>query len=274
MQIELRNTRWRLTTLVLVFTLVGLWMCSSCPASITISVVPATLNIPVAGTASVDIVASGLSAGTAPSLGEFDLSLDYDELFLSATVLTFGAFLDVGVLGSIQFADLSVAGKVDFSEVSLETPAVLDAMQPDTFILATIGFEGLASGVTPLVLTINSLSDSSGDPLTADVIDGSTAAVPEPTTFLVWGGIAIAAWLRRCVRTGRLIAHHLPVMCDGHRVDPRPAHRLAFPFRNHCRQSVTFSNIFRTVKSLSPADGRFAKCVIRLGGSIKSAAAC
>jgi hypothetical protein len=188
-----RSLRRRLSSLVLVSTLLSLSMSGSSRASVTISIVPATQDILVGGMAVVDIRASGLGDFIAPSLGDFDLSLGYDPSILSASSVVFGSQLDFGGFGSLQISDISVPGLVEISEISLETPQDLVDLQAGDFVLATVSFTGIGPGISPLDLSIVSLGDETGTPiLISEALDGSIEVladgrvVPEPTAFVVW----------------------------------------------------------------------------------------
>jgi hypothetical protein len=189
-----RSSRRRLSSLVLVSTLLSLSMSGSSLASVTISIVPATQNIPVGGMAVVDIRASGLGDFIAPSLGAFKLSLGYDPSILSASTVVFGNQLAFGIVGSVQTSDISVPGVVDIDEVSFEAPDDLADLQAGEFVLASISFTGIGPGISPLDLTINLLRDEDGDPFSevVEAIDGSAEVladdrvIPEPAAFVVW----------------------------------------------------------------------------------------
>jgi len=71
----------------------------------------------------------------------------------------------------------------------------INALQADSFSLATLTFNALTAGNSPLGISVNAAGDASGDSLAADLVDGSVAvsagtnpgSVPEPTTWLLLG---------------------------------------------------------------------------------------
>lgn len=137
---------------------------------------------------------SGLGNGAPPSLGAYDLDVSFDDVILDFAGLTFGDpvlgnQLDFSVFGSI--ADFSEdsdpnIGLVDFFEISLEPPGVLDSSQADSFIVATLTFDGTDPSSLSFASVV--LSDSVGNRI----------AVPEPATLALIGlGLAGIRYQRR-----------------------------------------------------------------------------
>jgi len=150
----------------------------------------------VAESVSVDLFISGLGDFSAPSLGAFDLDISFDPNILSIGDVDFDLLLgdpdwfeastEVLYPGDLR-PDSSIVpdGTVNLIEVSFFTPIELDDSQPSTFTLASLTFETLAIGTSPLDLTINSLGDGFGFPLDAEVQSGSISPVAEPATILL-----------------------------------------------------------------------------------------
>jgi hypothetical protein len=145
------------SSIALLSVICGLGVCSEARA-ISITVLPSTQSISVGGSASVDLVISGLRNFASPSLGAFDLDLTYNLSVLSASSLTFGSFLDLGTFGSVQSFDISTPGLIHLDEVSLETSSDLNTFQPDTFTLSTLVFVGLTPGVSSIDFSFASLA--------------------------------------------------------------------------------------------------------------------
>jgi hypothetical protein len=162
--------------------------CLTCQAA-TISVLPASQTVSVGSAAIVDLAASGFTSGTAPSIGTYDVNVGFDPSLLAFVSATFGTGLDVLGLGSIQTVTPGF-GTVNLFELSFDTPADLNALQPNTFRLATLVFNAVAPGTSPLMLTANALGDATGAGLPASVSNGSVVigaptAVPEPAAWLL-----------------------------------------------------------------------------------------
>jgi hypothetical protein len=64
------------------------------------------------------------------------------------------------------------------------------------FTLATLTFNGLAAGVSPLSLSVNALGDQNGNALAASLENGSVTVTPVPVLPAAWlllsglGGLA------------------------------------------------------------------------------------
>jgi len=159
--------------------------------AITLSLDPVTQDAGVGSAVNVSLVVSGLTGGSAPSLGAFDISVGFAPGILGAPIAVFGDQLDLGGFGSLTTIDTSVPGTISIVEVSLDAPAALNTLQADSFTLATLTFLAIGGGTTPLSLALNApLADAEGAPL-GDILfmRGSVtvigAAVPEPTTAIL-----------------------------------------------------------------------------------------
>jgi hypothetical protein len=134
-----------------------------------------------------------------PSVRAFDFDLEYDGLSLTYVATSFGPFLGTPVSQALISAS-EAGGVVDLKEVSLLSSGTLDALQPQDFLLATLTFEAIASGLATLELIQRDVSDASGSPF---AVTGSSSAsfavIPEPGTLLLLGAglIALAACPRR-----------------------------------------------------------------------------
>jgi hypothetical protein len=168
----------------------ALWM-PRLAFAITIGFEPASQVVPVGDPASIELRISGLGSGAAPSLGIFDVSVSFDPTILSFSAVSFGDpvlgdQLDLFALGSITVVDAGVPGTVRLFELSLDLPSDLDTLQADTFTLATLSFDTLQVGTSPLALSVAALGDANGQSLTADLEKGLVSAVPEPQAALVF----------------------------------------------------------------------------------------
>ena len=155
--------------------------------AIMLEFVPPSQGVNLGDPASVDLVISDLGNLSPPSLGAFDLDILFNDSILDNPAVTFGSELDQGIFGSFA-ASADFGNSVNLFEISFEDPGVLDALQPDSFVLATIGFDTIGIGTSALTINLIDLGDSLGNTLSATVGTGSITvrdpnAVPEPATL-------------------------------------------------------------------------------------------
>lgn len=200
---------------------------ASSGAAITLDVDPASQAASVGDAVSVSVRISGLGSGSSPSLSTFDLNVTYDPEVLEidttdadgdgvidSIVLDPSGELDLfGLDLNVVFADSSGAGVVTLYELSLDLPSDLELLQSDSFPLAELVFTAKAAGDSPIDPSVNSLGDEQGEPLVADIENGSVSVeasggyAPEPIPAVsAWGlvllslllpGIAVFAQRRR-----------------------------------------------------------------------------
>jgi hypothetical protein len=193
---------------VLALSIAALWIAPVTAHALSLSVTaPATVDVGSAFALELHVLGApelGDDYGP-PSVRAFDFDLSYDDSLLAYESTTFAEFL--GWPGSQSIVSASdLGGVVDLKEVSLLSGGVLDASQPQDFLLATLSFEAIAPGSLLLELTQRDLSDVSGSRL---AVSGSNAAsiqiVPEPATgLLLAGGALLLALARR--RSTRMCA--------------------------------------------------------------------
>lgn len=189
---------------------VSLWMCPAhAGASVTLTLDPANQMVNLGGTANVTIGISGLGLMDSPALSMFTIALAFDPTILSVNGVAFGdetAGMDYlapsGPTGSQATSGVTAPGTLALSELSLELPAALVNAQPDAFGLATVTFDTVGLGTSPLISGGVLLVDELGGPLWPDpmFIAGSITvqAVPVPgAAVLGLVGIAFVARLRR-----------------------------------------------------------------------------
>lgn len=180
--------------------------------AITIGFDPISQTVPVGSPVTVDLFISGLGDGTAPSLGTFDLVISFDPMILNFSAVIFGPYLGDPLSGEAytDFLD-SGTGVLNVFELSyldensasgpFYMPPYLEEMQRGSFSLASLTFDTLALGTSPLNLSIIALGDAWGGSLSAEIQNGSVSAVPEPATILLIAsglmGVAGVNFLKR-----------------------------------------------------------------------------
>jgi len=198
----------RFLVAVAVVASVGVALPATAVAAPIISFNPSFQQIGLPGSASVDIVVSNLAAGEA--IGSFDLDISYAPGVVAFTGYTFGTGLGSG----FDLLDLSLGaagGSIDIAAVSLLDPAALGPLQGGSFVLATLAFDAVGFGTSPLALTQLIFADQDGVELGSQALTGAIQVgdvpVPEPASMTLFGlgGAALLAkkWrARRNNRTG------------------------------------------------------------------------
>jgi hypothetical protein len=174
----------------LLVVMVGFLAFTAAPVlAISLSIDPSFQEIPVGGTASVNLVVSGLGDSAPPSIGAFAVSVAYDDSILSLTSVLFGSYLGTPGVDADAYVDASIPGEVYLDEVSfILFPDELDALQPASFALATLGFTGVAAGFSNLDFSFADLGDAFGNSISGVATTGAgVAPVPEPATMLLLG---------------------------------------------------------------------------------------
>src|SRR5262245_13116575 len=150
--------------------LIGLFFAATASGDF-LSFVPVTQTVLLGQQAVVQVEISDTAAFAAPSIGGYDLTVAFDSGILAASEVIFQSFL--GNPLSLTAADISIPGFVNLAEVSFLSPAELDALQPDTFLLGLLVFDTIALGVSPLSFASLLVSDAFGIP---GLVQGGTAS--------------------------------------------------------------------------------------------------
>jgi hypothetical protein len=176
------------------------------PASIVLSVGSETVS--ASGIATVDLDISGLGGGTA--LGTYDVNVGFNSNIINFSSAAYGdpSLGDqLGISGPSITSTTLGTGTTELFELSLDSPGTLLASQATSFTLAELMFNAVATGTSPLTLSVNALGDQNGSSLTASLQNGSITvvppAVPLPASWLLMGsgllGLGALAQRRRVI---------------------------------------------------------------------------
>jgi hypothetical protein len=139
-------------------------------------------------------------------LSTYDLDLNYDSSRLSFAGAVFGDpvlgnQLDLFNFGSnLTTAEISSPGVLNLFELSFDLPDELNALQADTFILATLSFDVHNAGTSQFDIVMNALGDADGNPLVdVSVTPAAITTVPlPPAFFLMFSGLlTVLATMRK-----------------------------------------------------------------------------
>lgn len=138
-----------------------------------------------------DIVISGLGAGSAPSLGAYDLDFHYDRDAYSFNSARFGDAglgnqLDIGGYGTLRGSRDNGRGSVNLYEVSLDDAPLLNSRQASRFVLASLEFDELGTAKTPFSITFNAVGDAGGNPIVVSTHNGGDNVNVVPLPASVW----------------------------------------------------------------------------------------
>ncbi len=152
---------------------------------------PVSQSVSLGTPVDVALTIQGLGDNVAPSLSTFDLDIIFDPSILSFSSVVYGDTLlgdQLDLFGFGSFTQTTPGiGSVNLFELSLDLSDDLNNLQAGAFTLATLTFNTVGMGISPLGIAINALGDANGDPLAVDVIAGSVNVVPEPATILLLG---------------------------------------------------------------------------------------
>lgn len=152
-----------------------------------INLLPSDSDINIGDDVSLNVTISGLQNASAPSLGVYDLKLNYDSNLFAIKSISFGDStqgnqLDLSGFGSLQTSDAG-NGWLNVFELSFDAAEDLDNFQTSDFSLFSVIFTALDKGTGLFAVTANSFGDAYGNNLLVDSINNTSVnvQVPEPT---------------------------------------------------------------------------------------------
>ena len=180
--------------LAFVFT-AGLFCTEAQAVTLTLKPLSQTIDPALGEKAIVGLQISGLAENGPPTLGAFGVEITFSQSILSFESAAYGAFLgDPTNAAETNIETTTGSGSVFLDEISYLSASQLDPLQPASFLLATLTFEGRGMGTSPLDFKFIDLSDAMGNTLTLANFEGATVTVvPLPATL---GLFASAAGLR------------------------------------------------------------------------------
>lgn len=179
----------RLRILALAVLLTG----STIGTAAQLSFSPSAATILEGDTLAVDLEISGLGDFASPSLGAFKTDILFDDAILDFDSVVYGALLgDPDPLSfETDIVTTTGAGLVTLDEFSFLFDFELDALQPETFSLATLNFTGQAVGTSALTFGDVDLSDAVGNTLSPTLNTGSIQVDPRETPMPIPATLAL-----------------------------------------------------------------------------------
>jgi Cohesin domain len=167
-------------------------------ADTIVSIQPSSSNVSLGGSTDVTIQITGVS-----DLYAFQFDVGFDASVVSATSVDEGAFLPAG--GSTFF----FGGSID--NVTGSISSIADSLigpvpgVSGSGMLATIQFQGIGMGISPIQLSNIILLDSNLGDIDFTSADGSLSTVPEPkfVSLLLIGLIGLLSLTRNRLRESR-----------------------------------------------------------------------
>jgi hypothetical protein len=172
----------------------GLFYGQALAVTLTLQPSSQTIDPSLGEKAIVGLEISGLTENGPSTLGAFGVEITFSQSILSFDSVTYGAYLgDPGNVAETDIVTTTNPSSVFLDEFSFLSVDQLDQLQPASFLLASLTFEGRGTGTNPLGFKVVDLSDTMGNTVALASLEGSTIkVVPLPHTL---GLLASAAGL-------------------------------------------------------------------------------
>ena len=176
-----------------ILTVAGALLSCALAHAVSLDLRPSSSSVRLGDSVQVELRISGLGEGTAPSLGAYDFTLEFNPAVLGFGAFTFGDSilgnqLDLSCFGTVAGFDGGTAGQLNAFEISLDLASDLDGLQAASFALGTISFNTLGNGTSAFQFVSTTFSDAQGNSLAVQLGKGSIS-VPAPVS----GGLMVAA---------------------------------------------------------------------------------
>ncbi len=172
-------------------------------AAATLSFSPSSTVVNEGDNFDVDVVISDLPfddfLGAQTLVGAFDITVGFDSSIIASTGVSFSDALGDDPLDVVNgSAGDNVAGTVDAFSISLLFDLSPFQTTP-SFSLATLSFQALSIGTTPLDFLNIIISDDLGGPIGAQGVSGDVSVVPLPGAvwLMLTGLLGIGAMARK-----------------------------------------------------------------------------
>jgi hypothetical protein len=150
---------------------------------------PVDQEINTGDMATVNLNISGLGNFSSPSLGAFFTEITFNNSILSLDSVSYGSFLgDPNDPVETDILTTTGPGLVSLDEFSFLFDFELDALQPDSFTLASLSFSGIGLGTSTIDFGFIDLSDAVGFTINPSLAGAniSVTSVPEPSSLLLF----------------------------------------------------------------------------------------
>lgn len=150
--------------------------------ALTLSLLPSSTSVAAGESVEITVRVAGLADAGAPSLGAFDLNLNFDPALLGFGAVTFGDAirgqdLEVGAGTMEGMAGDALTGHVNLFGLSLAAPVDLDVLQAAEFTLAVVRFTALGAGTASVTATDLVFGDADGGALAATGIQDAVVDI-------------------------------------------------------------------------------------------------